>query len=30
MESGELNQESLQGEAQNMYQSLGQTDMFRV
>lgn len=28
MESGELNQESLQGEAQNMYQSLGQTDMF--
>jgi len=28
MESGELNQDSLQGEAQNMYQSLGQTDMF--
>ena len=28
MESGELNQDSLQGEAQNMYQSLGQSDMF--
>ena len=28
MESGELSQDSLQGEAQNMYQSLGQTDMF--
>lgn len=28
MESGELSQDSLQGEAQNMYQSLGKTDMF--
>lgn len=28
MESGELSQDSLQGEAHNMYQSLGQTDMF--